>query len=446
MCLKGGKARRLLICIGWLAAWQLLSLCVDNSILMVGPLQTARALWQGVWEGLFWKTVFFSILRIAAGFLVGFTLGAILAAGSFRFPWLEEALEPPVKLLKAAPVASVTVLLLIWWGASFLSVAVTLLVVLPQVYISVLEGLRSTDRKLLEMSAVFRVPFWNRFFYLYRPALKPFLDGCLKLSLGMSWKSGVAAEVIGTPDYSIGERLYLSKIYLDTAGVFAWTLVIIALSICCEKAALSLWGRFLDWRPACAKPVKPAGRKHGLYVEHVSKSYDGRRILTGFSACYEPGGVYFLTQPSGSGKTTLLRILAGLEKADEGSVPAVSAAMVFQENRLCEQYDAVKNVELATGDPQGACRALKLVLPEDALAQPCGQLSGGMKRRVALVRAMEAESDVVLLDEPLTGLDEDNRRKTIRYILEKQQGRTLLIATHSQEDIRYFRQLLLFTP
>ena len=104
--------------------------------------------------------------------------------------------------------------------------------------------------------------------------------------------------------------------------------------------------------------------------------------------------------------------------------------MVFQEDRLCMDYSAVKNVEMVIGDPKRAQRALENLLEAEALHKPCRELSGGMKRRVALVRAMEADSDYVLLDEPFTGLDADTKASVEEYIRKKQNGRTIIIVTH----------------
>lgn len=433
--------RRLLILAAWLAVWQLLSLWIGNSILMVGPVTAGKVFLKYLPEIVFWKTVLFSLLRIGAGFLAGLLLGLLLAVGSCRFSLLEEILEPVIMLLKSIPVASFVVLLLMWWGSSFLSAAISFLIVLPTIYINTLEGLKSTNRSLLEMAEVFRMPLWNRFFYIYRPALKPFMDSSLKISLGMSWKSGVAAEVIGTPDYSIGEKLYMSKIHLDTAGVLAWTVVIILVSFLFEKLILIIWDRFVRWEPVCRLPLyrvsakQVSNRRHMAFYK-VSKSYGEQPVLQEKTTEYGRGGIYFFTSPSGSGKTTAFRLLAGLEVQDSGEVVRYrNLSMVFQEDRLCEGFSALRNVEMVTGSAVAAAGHLRRLLPEEELTKPCCQLSGGMKRRVAVVRAMAAQSEAVLLDEPLTGLDEANRRKTIHYILQEQKGRTLLIATHSPEDM-----------
>lgn len=454
------KRRKWVVIAGWLICWQLLAMAVDNEILLAGPLGTAHRLVSLLGEGSFFLTVGKSVLRIVLGFLAGFLAALLLAAGSNRYPVLEEILSPGMALLKAVPVASFVVLLLVWWGSSVLAVAVCFLVVLPNLYVNTLEGLKSTDVRMLEMAQVFRIPLWNRFFYIYRPASRPFLYSGMKISLGMCWKSGVAAEVIGMPEFSIGGRIYLSKVYLDTAGVLAWTAVVIVLSVLFEKLALWLFGLFYAWEPSCRRPrlqgvkfaggkgdgVRGAGQRKrfggkaaerggsgaAIKLTGIAKSYDGQPVLKEFHAVYEKGETYFLTSPSGSGKTTLLHILAGLIRPDGGQVSSAPVcSMVFQEDRLCDDYSAVKNVELVTGDLERAGEALRRLLGEEALHKPCSQLSGGMRRRVALVRAMEACSDCVLLDEPFTGMDRETRSLAENYLRNNQKGRTLIIATHS---------------
>lgn len=424
------KLRKAIIICGWLLLWQLLAMWVDNAILMVAPFEVIKALAELLPQVYFWQTIVISLFRIGAGFLFGCAAGLGLAVAASKFSLLEEILEPVMGLLKTAPVASFVVLLLIWWGSSGLAVSICFLVVLPQIYISTLEGIKNTDKNLLEMAAVFHMPFWNRFFYIYRPALRPFIESSLKISLGMCWKSGVAAEVIGTPAFSIGEKLYMSKIYLDTAGVFAWTAVILLCSVVFERGVMHLANRFLKWEPACRK-AKFTRKQGSIICRAVCKSYGEKKVIDRLDAVYEPGVRYELRTPSGSGKTTLLRLLCGLEQADSGSLTRQeNCSMVFQEDRLCEDYSAVRNVELVTGDKEQARKALQVLLEADDLDKPCRSLSGGMKRRVSLVRALEAASDVLLLDEPFTGMDVLTCRRAQNYIQERQNGRTLLIATH----------------
>ncbi len=432
--------RKTVIIAAWLIIWQAVSMCVDNSILLVGPVTTFAVLLEKIMEASFWKTLVFSLLRILTGFLAGWILGLLLAAVSAGCEWVEEALKPVMALMKTVPVASFVVLFLIWFRTDILAVVISLCVVLPNVYLNTLEGIKSTDVKLLEMAKVHDIHPIDSFFYIYRPALKPFWDSCMKFSIGMSWKSGVAAEVIGTPEFSIGEKLYMSKIYLDTAGVLAWTAVIILISVLCEKFFLKLWHIFLEWQPKCRGAV--AGDKKAaaegmsgvealLRLHGISKSYGGHPLYEAFSGKYYPGCVYYFRTPSGSGKTTLFRIIAGLEKADSGQVLRTGdVAVAFQEERLCEEYSALKNVELICGDRIKAYEYLEPLFDRDDLDKPCRFLSGGMKRRVAVARAFAARRPIVLLDEPFAGLDEDNRRRMQDYIAAHGADKVVLIATH----------------
>lgn len=468
VCGKYGK--KIAAVVFWIALWQLAALLVGNRILLVGPLETLQALGQRVFHGGFWLTVGSSLLRIGAGFASGLLLGLLSAAAASRLKLLEELLAPVMALLKAIPVASFVVLFLIWWRSGLLATAVSFCIVLPNIYVNTLEGIRRVDRRLLEMADVLEIPVWNRFFYIYRPALKPYLDNAVRISVGMSWKSGVAAEVIGIPASSVGEQLYLSKIYLDTAGVLAWTAVTILASVLCERLVLALWNRFQRWEPGC----QPAGRRGGcsvsepeykeesrpsgqtapepkhmsaappacqtvLELEHVSKSYHGRSVLRDVSERYERGRIYYFRTPSGSGKTTLFRLIAGLERPDETTPQAAirrhgsRMTMVFQEDRLCEEYSALVNLDMVTGDRKKSREHLCRLLDETELHKPCRELSGGMKRRVAVARAMAAGGDVVLLDEPFAGLDAESRRRTEQYIQEQGRNSALLVATHTGE-------------
>lgn len=238
--LKHTWIRKTCIILFWLAVWQSVTLLLDNSIILTGPAAVLRSLLSQLAEGTFWQTILYSFGRITIGFLLSFLLGILLGSLSYRFPLLKEILEPVVSLMKSIPVASFIILALIWIGSRNLAVLVSFLIVFPILYINTTAGLESTDPKLMEMAHVFRIPLFQRIRYIYRPALIPYLISACRVTIGMSWKSGIAAEVIGVPTSSIGEQLYLSKIYLNTADLLAWTIVIIAVSVAFEKLFLKL--------------------------------------------------------------------------------------------------------------------------------------------------------------------------------------------------------------
>lgn len=429
----------------WLCVWQLATLLADNKLLLAGPLDTARALCREISSPDFFRTVGSSLLRLFAGFCAAFLCGGVLGVLSFRLHFIEALLSPLMHFCKAVPVAAFAVILLIWQGAGRLSASVCFLVVLPIVYVNVLEGLSHTDKKLLEMAHVFRFSRKNIFFYIYRPAMAPFLEGCLKTALGMGLKAGVAA-------------------------------VVLALSFCLERAVLFLWRRFLLWKPLPAAdknmhadrtvPLEKQGRlstgtafscsqssqkeqvksqEEGSFLsfQDIDKSYDGHTVLSGVNRRLAMTGSYCLMAPSGAGKTTLLHLAAGLVRPDAGSIKVtvngaagapLFVSMVFQEDRLCEAESATTNVTLACRDEGKAVKCLEKLLPKEALQKPVSQLSGGQRRRVCIARALLADSRILLLDEPFTGLDEENRQRAAEVILAYRAGRLLLAATHDEAD------------
>lgn len=226
-----------------LAVWQGASMLAHSPILLPSPIRVAARLAVLVPTADFWGVIGFSLLRIAGGFLLALVTATVLAFAAGRFPLLEILLRPYVLAIKSVPVASFIILALIWLRASQLSLFISFLMVFPVLYTNVLAGIRSADGQLLEMARVFRVPWPRRVRMIYLPAVEPFLLAGSATALGMSWKAGVAAEVIGVVGGSLGERLYDAKIYLMTADLLAWTVVIVALSAGFEKLVLWLLRR-----------------------------------------------------------------------------------------------------------------------------------------------------------------------------------------------------------
>lgn len=234
-------SKKVSILLFWLLLWQALTALIGNPILLVGPVDTLKALSEQICSSSFWRAIWFSFYRIGLGFFLAFFTGLITGSMACALPWFRDLLSPAIQLIKSIPVASFVILALIWTGSENLSVFISFLVVYPVIHISTFSGLSQADNRLLEMARVFHVPLWKQALHIYRLSLYPYLESGLKTALGMGFKSGIAAEVIGVPDGSIGEGLYLSKIYLSTAELFAWTLTIILISTLFEKLILFLW-------------------------------------------------------------------------------------------------------------------------------------------------------------------------------------------------------------
>ena len=224
----------------WLAVWQCAAMAVGQEVFLVSPVQALRTLLQLLPQAEFWQRVGFSSGRIMLGFGLGVAVSVFLAAAAQAWHAAEVLLAPVLQLVKATPVASFIILALVWVSGSSLSVLISFLMVLPVLYSAVRTGIGSADRQLLEMAQVFRLPLGRRLRAVWLPAVLPaFRQGC-SVALGICWKSGVAAEVIGLPDGSIGDALYRAKITLSTGELFAWTFVIILLSAVFEKLFLAL--------------------------------------------------------------------------------------------------------------------------------------------------------------------------------------------------------------
>ena len=224
----------------WLTVWQCAAMAVGQEVFLVSPVQALRTLLQLLPQAEFWQRVGFSTGRILLGFGLGVFVSTALAVAAHTWHAADILLAPVLQLVKATPVASFIILALVWVRGTSLSVLISFLMVLPVLYGTVRTGIRSTDPQLLEMARVFRLPLGRRLRAIWLPAVLPaFRQGC-STALGICWKSGVAAEVIGLPDGSIGDALYRAKITLSTGELFAWTFVIILLSAGFEKLFLLL--------------------------------------------------------------------------------------------------------------------------------------------------------------------------------------------------------------
>ena len=226
-----------------LLVWQLAAALVGNRLLLVGPVQVLARLVELVQTREFWEALGFTFSRITLGFLVAFCLALMLAALAARFPLAETLIHPYMAAVKTVPVASFIVIALLWLSGRRLSIFISFLMVLPVLYANFLTGIRGADGRLLEMARVFHMNGVNRIRCIYLPALEPHcLSGC-RSALGLCWKAGVAAEVIGVCRGSVGGMLYDAKVYLEISDLFAWTLMIVLLSVGFEWVFL----RLLSW-------------------------------------------------------------------------------------------------------------------------------------------------------------------------------------------------------
>ena len=220
--------------------WEVADRLIGNRLVLAGPIRTLEALAAQVVKPNFWVISLASTARIAVGFLMSFTAGVLLALVAYRMRIVRDFVDPIISLLRTLPIVSFIIMLLIWVGPQNLTMFLAFFIVLPLIYTNVLSGFESVDPQMLEMARVFRLSPWHTFMYVYRPAVMPFLASSCKISLGMSWKSGIMAEVLAMPDPSIGKQMNTARTFLNTPDLFAWTVVVMILSLAFEKLFMQL--------------------------------------------------------------------------------------------------------------------------------------------------------------------------------------------------------------
>lgn len=446
--------------------WQLLAMKLDQKLLLATPVDVAKTLGVLVKSQEFYSAIAYSMGRILIGLLIGAAVGIACALLAGRWHFMEVLFWPYFSAMKATPVASIVILCLVWLSGRRLSVFIVFLVVTPVIYTNILAGIKNLDPKMKDMARVFGINGLRRLLYVYLPELKTYIIAAFALATGMAFKAGIAAEVIGTPGGSVGKMLYNAKVYLETPELFAWTVVIIVLSVVVEQVILGLvkWmfaglQRHVVGGKICKENSCNGHRNEikgdgvdaigvAIDLSNVCFSYNkgvDEELINDLSLHIPAGDRVCIMAPSGTGKTTLLNLLTGGLKPDSGIVSfevdtgdGVNISMVFQEDRLCSEYTAAYNIELGL---RRGCRKTDLIQSHleqlgmgESIFADVKELSGGMKRRVAIVRAVMSPSRVLILDEPFASLDEELKDRTAEYIIENLNGRTLVVVSHDEKD------------
>lgn len=219
----------------WLWVWQLAAWRVDSPLFLPSPLAVVGRLGQLAQTALFWKSVGLTLCRVLLGMLWGTVLGVVLAGLACASRWLDAMLSPAVRVIRATPVASFILLVFLWMDRDQVPVIIAALMVLPVVWGNVVRGIRECDPKLLEFAKAYRFSRLKTTRLVLLPAVKPYFLSAVTTSMGLAWKSGVAAEALVWPKLAIGTQIYNTKFYLETADLFAWTAAVIALSLTLEK-------------------------------------------------------------------------------------------------------------------------------------------------------------------------------------------------------------------
>ena len=226
------SALKIMIAISfWLIIWILVSSHVNIEFLFPSPHAVWKELLRLVQEKSFWLIAITSLLRVVWGILVSWVLGALLAFLTSTSRLLNAILSPAIIAVKSTPVASFIILAMLWIDRGVLPVFITELIVTPIVWANVSEGIKSVEKNLIDVADIYGFSIGKKMFRVYVPSIAPYFMAACKSSLGMAWKAGISAEVLSTPEKAIGTELYFAKTYLETPTLFAWTAVVIILSV-----------------------------------------------------------------------------------------------------------------------------------------------------------------------------------------------------------------------
>ena len=418
----------------WLAVWVFAAALVAQPLILPGPCAVVVALLRLVCDANTWAILAGSGARILDGLALAAVCGGVLAGVSVRSRTFSRLVAPALSFVKATPVACVVVLLLIWLGSARVSIAAVFLMALPGVYFSLVEGLTQADKPLEQMFRLHGVRGWRLFCaHTWREVLA-FVLSCARAVIGMSWKAGVAAELIGMAAGTVGERIYQAKLLIETADLLAWTVLVVAASWACERVLVWLLRASgpAAWRAAVRAHGRAGGSAGGGAAAELAFAVGDRApwapALDGLVLNVPAGGRICVMGASGMGKSTLLSLAAG---------ECAPCSMVFQDARLVESAAALDNVLVcadARVDASSAAALLRLLVPGVDVHARVAELSGGQRRRVEIARALLCPGGAVILDEPFTGLDTAARDACAEVVLDLLDGRMLLLASHDVAD------------
>ena len=234
----------------WLALWQVLYMIVNQEILLVSPGCVLQRLFLLAGESTFWITALSSMLRIVIGFVAAVIVGTVLAVLTSSVKLFYDLFHPIISIVKATPVASFIILALVWIKTDNVPIFTAFLMVVPVVWGNVENGIGKVDPKLLQMAQCFHFGWVKTVKRVYVPSIMPYFTAACTTGMGLAWKAGIAAEVLANAKPSIGGEIYNAKIYIETADLFAWTVVVIIMSV------------ILEW--LMIKIMKTAGKKYNV--------------------------------------------------------------------------------------------------------------------------------------------------------------------------------------
>lgn len=231
--------RKIIVTFFWIGLWGAMAYQIDKPLLLPSPISVFMRIIELLTISEFWIITALSLMRITVGILSAIILGVVLAFITANSGFFRDLFSPFQTIAKVTPVASFILLFLVWLERDLVPAVISALMVLPVVWNNVEAGLHNVDRKLLEMAQVYKLGRRITMKRIIIPGIMPYFLSAIRTSIGIGWKAGIAAEVLTVPTLSIGKMIADSKMYMETIDLFAWTVVVIIISLMIEKLLIA---------------------------------------------------------------------------------------------------------------------------------------------------------------------------------------------------------------
>jgi ABC-type nitrate/sulfonate/bicarbonate transport system, ATPase component len=346
--------------------------------------------------------------------------------------------------LRSTPVVAFILLIILWLPTEAVAPAIALMTMFPVLCENIIKGVQSLNNNYEKLAFVYQINFCTKARYIYWPSLKPFVESGCVTAFGFGWKAIIMGEVLSKPFAGIGVEMRTAQMFINVPDLIAWTFIAIVVSFMLTEALRYLLKR--KWQTIISR-----GQNHkkisnqssaNLKISGITKQYDGNTLFERISYEIPFGSICLITGASGKGKTTLLNIVGGITKSDEGTIEYSGAkkACLFQNQILLPWLTAKENILITAPKDTVVSSVTELLnaleIGELSDKHP-NQLSGGQRQRVALARALASESQLLLIDEPFTGLDKELTEKVASLLVSwvKTHHVTMIVAMHEATDL-----------
>lgn len=414
-----------------IAFWQVAAMLYGNPALFPAVSDLLVELWRLLITVSFYASIGMTILRGLAGFLVALGLSIVLAAIALHHTYWKSFIHPWLVTVRSVPVIAIVLIALLWLSPPNLPAFIAFFTMFPILYQHILSGLEHTDIRLIEMARVFGKNAMQRLLLIYFPAAKKHVFAGISTAMGFGWRAVIIGEVLAGPVKGIGTGMKRAQAFIEMPKLLAWTAVAIIISFGFEYI-IKLIEKRAEKSQLKQRGTETIAESHindlkSFKINNLTVKFKDISLFNNLSKSFQKGNVYLIKSPSGSGKTTLLRVVAGLTKLSEGNTDYnhdIKISYSFQDIRLIPWLTIEENIAFACPTyPTVTLKQLEKIreLAEDAgisdqLDKLPATLSGGQQQRATLIRALSADCNLLLLDEPLNGLDNAMKSKIIRLI------------------------------